>query len=616
MTTSDADQEPKQLHVLLVVILQAHINPMLRFARCLASKRVHVTLAATETVRNHLLHRTNLSTAPTKHSMIEFEFFSDGLTAEFDRDKSAETFAALQAVSAKNLSILINNFSTKKSKLSCIVFNPFAPWVADVAAEHGIPCALLWNQACSIFSINYRYYKNLLNPFEFMECPGIPNLQVSDLPSTILPSTPVHFKKLISDSARCAEKASWVLGNSFYELEREIIDSMESLVPIRPIGPLVSPFLLGKSDADDESSVDVWEAEESCIEWLDKQRPCSVIFVSFGRVTVLSQKQIDNISTALKNSGRPFLWSLKLPAEGSTRDSGELSREFLEETKEKGMVVTWCSQSCKDHHILIRYTLRIDKDCVIENQHAKNGYIYLYGYRKKLDSFFSPPTHPTTHAKPISHLLNPTTANLLSHFTAPKMTSSSSLIPTPRSASPSSSPLHPHPLSPPPQPVAMNTTMTASAHRRPRCRFWAIIKNSMTKSPGREKVLKHKAVACFMTHGGWNSSLETVISGVPVIVYPEWTDQPTNAKLLSDVFKVGVRVRINGDEEDGVVSTDEVERCIEEVTEGPRASEMKKRAMELKEAANKALEVGGSSDQNIDKFIEDISTRSVCNTKQ
>ncbi|KAL6220372.1 hypothetical protein ACLB2K_008128 [Fragaria x ananassa] len=477
MTTSDADQEPKQLHVLLLVILQAHINPMLRFARCLASKRVHVTLAATETVRNHLLHRTNLSTAPTKHSMIEFEFFSDGLTAEFDRDKSAETFAALQAVSAKNLSILINNFSTKKSKLSCIVFNPFAPWVADVAAEHGIPCALLWNQACSIFSINYRYYKNLLNPFEFMECPGIPNLQVSDLPSTVLPSTPVHFKKLISDSARCAEKASWVLGNSFYELEREIIDSMESLVPIRPIGPLVSPFLLGKSDAVDESSdsVDVWEAEESCKEWLDKQRPCSVIYVSFGRVTVLSQKQIDNISTALKNSGRPFIWSLKPAAEGSKRDSGELSHEFLEETKEKGMVVTWCSQ---------------------------------------------------------------------------------------------------------------------------------------------EKVLMHKAVACFMTHGGWNSSLETVISGVPVIVYPEWTDQPTNAKLLSDVFKVGVRVRINGDEEDGVVSTEEVERCIEEVTEGPRASEMKKKAMELKQAANKALEVGGTSDQNIDKFIEDISAISVCNTKQ
>ena len=124
----------------------------------------------------------------------------------------------------------------------------------------------------------------------------------------------------------------------------------------------------------------------------------------------------------------------------------------------------------------------------------------------------------------------------------------------------------------------------------------------------------HKAVGCFMTHGGWNSSLETVISGVPVIVYPEWTDQPTNAKLLSDVFKVGVRVRINGDEEDhGVVSTEEVERCIQEVLEGPRAAEMKKRAMELREAANKALEVGGSSDQSINKFIDDISDH--CNTK-
>ncbi|XP_050372948.1 UDP-glycosyltransferase 84B2-like [Argentina anserina] len=473
--TTDSDQEPKRLHVLLVVILQAHMNPMLRFARCLASKRVHVTLAVTETVRNHLLHRTNLFTTATENSMIDFEFFSDGLTAEFDRDKSAATFATLQAVSAKNLSLLINTFSTKKTKLSCIVFNPFAPWVADVATEHGIPCALLWNQACSIFSINYRYHKNLLNPFEFMECPGIPNLQVSDLPSTVLPSTPVHFRKLISDSARSAEKANWVLGNSFYELEREIIDSMDALVPIRPIGPLVSPFLLGKSEADDETSdsavhVDVLEAEDSCVEWLDKQRPCSVIYVSFGRVTVLSQKQIDNISTALKNSGRPFLWALKPPAEGSTRDSGQLSRDFLEETREKGRVVTWCSQ---------------------------------------------------------------------------------------------------------------------------------------------EKVLMHKAIACFMTHGGWNSSLETVISGVPVIVYPEWTDQPTNAKLLSDVFKVGVRVRINGDEEYGVVSTEEVERCIEEVLEGPRAAEMKKRAMELKEAATKALEVGGSSDQNINKFIKDISARSL-----
>lgn len=121
----------------------------------------------------------------------------------------------------------------------------------------------------------------------------------------------------------------------------------------------------------------------------------------------------------------------------------------------------------------------------------------------------------------------------------------------------------------------------------------------------------HKAVACFMTHGGWNSALETVVSGVPVIVYPEWTDQPTNAKLLSDVFKVGVRVRINGDEEDGVVTTKEVERCIEEVINGPKAAEMKKRAMELKEAANKALEAGGSSDQNINDFIKNISGKSI-----
>ncbi|CAL8080746.1 unnamed protein product [Prunus armeniaca] len=51
-----------------------------------------------------------------------------------------------------------------------------------------------------------------------------------------------------------------------------------------------------------------------------------------------------------------------------------------------------------------------------------------------------------------------------------------------------------------------------------------------------EKVFMHKAVACFMTHGGWSSTLETMASGVPVVVYLEWIDQPTNAKLLADVF--------------------------------------------------------------------------------
>ncbi|KAL3619937.1 hypothetical protein CASFOL_034849 [Castilleja foliolosa] len=59
------------------------------------------------------------------------------------------------------------------------------------------------------------------------------------------------------------------------------------------------------------------------------------------------------------------------------------------------------------------------------------------------------------------------------------------------------------------------------------------------------EVLTHRAVGCFVTHCGWNSTLESVSCGVPVVAFPKWTDQGTNAKLIEDVWRVGVRVREN-----------------------------------------------------------------------
>ena len=46
---------------------------------------------------------------------------------------------------------------------------------------------------------------------------------------------------------------------------------------------------------------------------------------------------------------------------------------------------------------------------------------------------------------------------------------------------------------------------------------------------------------------------------------PQWIDQPMDAKFVEDVWKVGVRVRVD---EEGIVGRDEIERCIREVMEG------------------------------------------------
>ncbi|CAI0445681.1 unnamed protein product [Linum tenue] len=125
------------------------------------------------------------------------------------------------------------------------------------------------------------------------------------------------------------------------------------------------------------------------------------------------------------------------------------------------------------------------------------------------------------------------------------------------------------------------------------------------------KVLAHRAVGCFVTHGGWNSTLEAVAAGVPMVVYPQWSDQPTNAKLVEDVFGVGVRVRENGDVK-MVVGSEEMGRAIREVMDGPKSEQIKGNARRLKIAAGEAVAAGGegTSKVSVRKFVDEIVGRS------
>ncbi|XP_071724631.1 UDP-glycosyltransferase 84B2-like [Rutidosis leptorrhynchoides] len=445
----------KDVHVLIVTLpYHGHLNPAFSFAQLLISKGLFVTLATGGSAPNHF--HVN-----SKIPRLEFEFFPDQIPDD-------SSFESRQKLGAENLTNLIKNSS---KKFSCIIANPFLTWAIDVALKHEIPCAILWIQACSVFSIYFHYFRNphlfrsLIDNYANLaiDLPGLPLLKEVDLPSFILPSySTSHIRNIIQNLiVQGLDKVKWVLGNSFYELEEEILNSMAIFKPnIVPIGPLVSPSMLGKNEVN-SGSID------SCLElWLDKKPLSSVIYISFGSMLVFSQEQVDNIATALKTSNYSFIWVIKPPIEGNDKKCGELSHEFMEATKERGLVVEWCPQ---------------------------------------------------------------------------------------------------------------------------------------------EKILMHSSVACFMTHCGWNSTLESVVAGVPVIGYPEWADQTTDAKLLADVFKTGVRIRKG---EEGVVSSEEIKRCIWEVTDGPQAKEFKKRAMELKEAANKAMGKYGSTQYYVDQFVNEVMIKS------
>ncbi|CAH8356887.1 unnamed protein product [Eruca vesicaria subsp. sativa] len=127
-------------------------------------------------------------------------------------------------------------------------------------------------------------------------------------------------------------------------------------------------------------------------------------------------------------------------------------------------------------------------------------------------------------------------------------------------------------------------------------------------------ILSHSSVGGFLTHCGWNSTLEGITSGVPLLTWPLFGDQFCNQKLVVEVLKVGVGAGIEevmkwGEEERiGVLVDNEgVKKAVEELMgDGEDARERRRRAKELGELAHSAVDEGGSSHSNITFFLEDI----------
>ncbi|XP_054803313.1 UDP-glycosyltransferase 83A1-like [Prosopis cineraria] len=112
-----------------------------------------------------------------------------------------------------------------------------------------------------------------------------------------------------------------------------------------------------------------------------------------------------------------------------------------------------------------------------------------------------------------------------------------------------------------------------------------------------QKVLNHRSIACFLSHCGWNSTLEGLINGVPFLCWPFFADQFLDETYISDIWKVGLRLGRN----EGIISREEVASKINQVfhDEGFRL-----RALELKEKAINSVKDGGRSNKNLKNFVD------------
>ncbi|KAG7547459.1 UDP-glucuronosyl/UDP-glucosyltransferase [Arabidopsis suecica] len=120
-----------------------------------------------------------------------------------------------------------------------------------------------------------------------------------------------------------------------------------------------------------------------------------------------------------------------------------------------------------------------------------------------------------------------------------------------------------------------------------------------------EKVLAHPAVACFLSHCGWNSTMESLTSGLPVVCFPQWGDQVTNAVYMIDVFKTGVRLS-GGEADKRIVPREEVAERLLVATAGEKAAELRENARRWKEEAETAVAYGGSSERNFQVFVDKL----------
>eukprot|EP00253_Pinus_taeda_P011760 PITA_11760 len=465
-------------HVLVMPYpAQGHINPMLLFAKRLASKQMMVTFVTTEEKCVRMLQAQDSLPGASNSSMeVKFETISDGLPVDFDRSKDVDmVLDLLSKMGGLTLANLIERLNAQGNNISCIVYDSFLHWVPDVAKKFNIPVAFFWTQSCAVYSIYYNFSRGLANlrdetgkTVDAIEIPGLPLLKVSELPSFLHPSnTKESLLRLVMDQFKPLSEATWVLGNSFSELESEEINSMKSLAPIRTVGPLIpSAFLDGRNPGDTDPGAHLWKTT-NCMDWLNTKEPASVVYVSFGSLAVLSKEQMHEIALGLKASGYSFLWVVRPPSsKGEINSEENLPAGFLNETSGQGLVVPWCHQL---------------------------------------------------------------------------------------------------------------------------------------------QVLSHASVGAFMTHCGWNSTLESLSLGVPMLVIPQWSDQSTNSAYVAEKWMVGMRLKERS--ENGLVGREEVEKCIKIVMESQLGAELRENALRRKKLAREAMVKGGSSDRNIQEFVDEVVAR-------
>ena len=344
------------LHVaMLATPGMGHLIPLAELARRLASRHGATATLLTFASTASTTQRAFLASLPpgiTSLRLPPVDLSDLPRSATIETRMSEETARSVPAI-AEALTKM-----KETTRLVAFVTDIFGTDAFDAARAAGVGRTYLFNPTnLHMLSLLLRLpeldatvpgeFRDLAEPLRLPGCVPIPG---SDILSPLQDKGDPCYRWMLHHAARCRE-ADAILVNSFDAVEPEAAAVLRrQQEPGRPPVYNVGPLILTETET--KSS-----PRAACLEWLDRQPPRSVVFVSFGSGGALRTEQMRQLALGLELSGQRFLWVVRSPSdEGAVSDnyydaeSKEdpfvfLPEGFVERTKDVGFLVSsWAPQ--------------------------------------------------------------------------------------------------------------------------------------------------------------------------------------------------------------------------------------------------------------------------------
>ncbi|KAI3886485.1 hypothetical protein MKW92_010278 [Papaver armeniacum] len=501
-------QKEEDGHIIMFPFMaQGHLTQFIALAKFISQRKPNTKITIVNTPLNVRRLQSTLRTSETKICLAELPFSSTdhGLPPDSENCDSLpprlirKLLYASETLKPSFDSLITETIRTEKRVPSCIIFDPFLGWVTDTAKRVGTSSFAFapggYGMAMMISMWLYSPHRkndHLIEEFHVPKFPDTCRLQSSQLGSHLrdsneeLTAYAEFYRRHISF---IIQKSDGMLCNSVEEIEVVGLEALRNHMdskPVWPVGPLLPSFLLQGNQQQNPNARSVVShsrtgkefgiSPESCIEWLNHQKPCSVLYISFGSQNTISASNMMELALGLEKSGKSFIWVLRPPIGFESKSEFKWS-EWLPE-----------------------------------------GFV---------------------------ERMNETQKGFLVEKWAPQL-----------------------------------------------------------------EILCHRSTGAFLSHCGWNSVLESLSQGVPIIGWPLYAEQPYNSKMIQE--EMGISVELARGFE-GEISSDDVKRVVEQVMDSSKGQEMRNKAIVIAKKISAAMiedEAGGhqkgSSITSLDDFLATV----------